>query len=60
MIGSKNKDKKPEDESGQVSEGPSGFGTSETSTGGADSVPSTPDDTPSIAGGEENPDLAGI
>jgi hypothetical protein len=32
-------------ESGQLSEGPSGLGTAETSTGGADAVPSTPDNT---------------
>jgi hypothetical protein len=31
---------------GQVSEGPSGLGTSETSVGGADSVPGTPDALP--------------
>ena len=28
---------------GQVSEGPSGFGTAETAVGGADSVPDDPD-----------------
>ncbi len=28
---------------GQVSEGPSGFSASETTTGGADAVPDTPD-----------------
>ena len=30
-------------EGGQVSEGPSGFGTAETAVGGADSVPDDPD-----------------
>ena len=31
---------------GQVSEGPSGFGGAETSGGGADAVPDTPDVNP--------------
>jgi hypothetical protein len=35
---------------GQVSEGPSGFGGAETSGGGADAVPDTPDVNPGTAG----------
>jgi hypothetical protein len=34
---------------GQVSEGPSGFGGAETSGGGADAVPDTPDANPGTA-----------
>ena len=34
---------------GQVSEGPSGFGGAETSGGGADAVPDTPDVNPGTA-----------
>jgi hypothetical protein len=41
------RDDTTEDESGgQVSEGPSGFGGPETSGGGADAVPDTPDVNP--------------
>ncbi|MFP5283681.1 MAG: hypothetical protein ACLGIF_09550 [Actinomycetes bacterium] len=32
-----------DDPGGQVSEGPSSFGNAETSVGGADAVPDTPD-----------------
>jgi hypothetical protein len=39
-------------EGGQVSSGPSSFGDSETSGGGADAVPGTPDATPSVDLGE--------
>ncbi|HEY5786689.1 MAG TPA: hypothetical protein VIT65_18130 [Microlunatus sp.] len=35
-----------EQSEGQVSEGPSGFGGDETSAGGADAVPDTPDINP--------------
>jgi hypothetical protein len=35
-----------EQSEGQVSEGPSGFGSAETSGGGADAVPDTPDANP--------------
>jgi hypothetical protein len=35
---------RPGDE--EISQGPSGFGDSETSQGGADAVPDTPDDVP--------------
>jgi hypothetical protein len=35
---------------GQVSEGPSGFGGAETSGGGADAVPDTPDANPGTSG----------
>ncbi|GAA3714530.1 hypothetical protein GCM10022204_37090 [Microlunatus aurantiacus] len=35
-----------ESSEGQVSEGPSGFGGAETSGGGADAVPDTPDTNP--------------
>ena len=44
-------------DSGQISEGPSGTGTGETSVGGADSVPATPDTLPS-APAETNPEAA--
>jgi hypothetical protein len=44
--------------SGQVSEGPSGTGTGETSVGGADSVPATPDTLPSPPA-ETDPEAAG-
>jgi hypothetical protein len=39
-----------ESSEGQVSEGPSGFGGAETSGGGADAVPDTPDVNPGTAG----------
>lgn len=35
-----------EDDTGQASSGPSGLTASETSTGGADAVPDTPDGVP--------------
>lgn len=40
------KDHTEEPSEGQVSEGPSGFGGAETSGGGADAVPDTPDVNP--------------
>ncbi len=43
-------------EGGQLSEGASGFGDAETSVGGADAVPGTPDATPSTSLGEEEVD----
>ena len=45
----KDRDDSPEEHpsSGkQLSEGPSGFGTAESSAGGADAVPDTPDNVP--------------
>lgn len=42
--------RRPEQSEGQVSEGPSGFGGAETSGGGADAVPDTPDVNPGTAG----------
>ncbi len=39
-------------EGGEVSSGPSSFDDSETSGGGADAVPGTPDATPSTKGGD--------
>ena len=44
------KDRTEEQSEGQVSEGPSGFGGAETSGGGADAVPDTPDVNPGTAG----------
>jgi len=44
------KDRTEEPSEGQVSEGPSGFGGAETSGGGADAVPDTPDVNPGTAG----------
>ncbi len=41
-------------EGGQVSSGPSSFEQAETSTGGADSVPGTPDATPSADVGQKD------
>ena len=41
-------------EGGQVSSGPSSFEQTETSVGGADSVPGTPDATPSSSLGEDD------
>ena len=43
------KDRTEEPSEGQVSEGPSGFGGAETSGGGADAVPDTPDVNPGTA-----------
>ncbi|HEX8508107.1 MAG TPA: hypothetical protein VF635_01215 [Propionibacteriaceae bacterium] len=43
---------------GQRSEGPSGLGTTETSVGGADSVPATPD-SPPFAPEDESSDQLG-
>jgi hypothetical protein len=49
-----------ESEGGQVSSGPSSFEGAETSVGGADSVPGTPDATPSSSLGEgDTPRAAG-
>ena len=42
--------RRQEQSEGQVSEGPSGFGGAETSGGGADAVPDTPDVNPGTAG----------
>ncbi len=40
-------EREPDDQSGDTpSEGPSGFGGAETSAGGADAVPETPDNVP--------------
>ncbi|CAA9324915.1 MAG: hypothetical protein AVDCRST_MAG61-2543 [uncultured Friedmanniella sp.] len=39
---------------GQVSSGPNSFESTETSVGGADSVPGTPDATPSSDLGEDD------
>ena len=44
------KDRTEEQSEGQVSEGPSGFGGAETSGGGADAVPDTPDVNPGTSG----------
>lgn len=41
-------------EGGQVSSGPNSFEATETSVGGADSVPGTPDATPSSSLGEDD------
>jgi len=47
-------------EGGQVSSGPNSFEDAETSVGGADSVPGTPDATPSSSLGEgDTPRAAG-
>ncbi|GAA1828254.1 hypothetical protein ACFFOM_14265 [Microlunatus capsulatus] len=43
---------------GQVSSGPNSFENSETSVGGADSVPGTPDATPSADLGEKDVERA--
>jgi hypothetical protein len=45
-------------EGGQVSSGPNSFGNTETSVGGADSVPGTPDATPSADLGQKDTDRA--
>ena len=45
-------------EGGQVSSGPSSFENTETSVGGADSVPGTPDATPSADLGQKDTDRA--
>lgn len=45
-------------EGGQVSSGPSSFENSETSVGGADSVPGTPDATPSADLGQKDVERA--
>ena len=45
-------------EGGQVSSGPNSFEDAETSTGGADSVPGTPDATPSADLGQKDVDRA--
>lgn len=45
-----------EDEAGgQVSQGPNSFSDAETSVGGADSVAGTPDATPSVRLGDDDP-----
>ena len=43
---------------GQVSSGPNSFEDAETSTGGADSVPGTPDATPSADLGQKDVERA--
>jgi len=43
------RDTTEEQSEGQASAGPSGFGGAETSAGGADAVPDTPDGTPGTA-----------
>jgi hypothetical protein len=45
-------------EGGQVSSGPNAFEQTETSVGGADSVPGTPDATPSADLGEKDVERA--
>jgi hypothetical protein len=45
-------------EGGQVSSGPNAFEQTETSVGGADSVPGTPDATPSADLGQKDTDRA--
>jgi hypothetical protein len=49
----KTAEKRGDDEPGEVSQGPSGFGHSEAALGGADAVPGTPDATPSTATGDQ-------
>lgn len=52
-------DSKGESEGGgQVSSGPNSFENTETSVGGADSVPGTPDATPSADLGQKDTDRA--
>ncbi len=46
------KDTSDMSEGGEVSSGPSSFEDPETSGGGADAVPGTPDATPSTKGGD--------
>jgi hypothetical protein len=45
-------------EGGQVSSGPNAHEDAETSVGGADSVPGTPDATPSVDLGQDDVDRA--
>ena len=52
------KDDHDDDSGGEVSEGPNSFSSAETSEGGADAVPGTPDATPSARLGDAEPPAA--